>query len=461
MSWLNLFLASLRFGSPQGRAQRAHRTAPGRLSGGRPRSQRPGIEALEDRLCLSIDLLVCSYYDDSVIRYDGMTGAFRGAFVSQGFGGLQGPHGLAIGLDGNVLVDDGVNSTVLRYDQITGAILGNFVQPGSGGLFGAAAIVYGPDGNLYVSSGQTHSIKRYQGTTGLFLGDFVPPDSGGLNRPHGLTFGPDGNLYVNSADDDSVMRYDGSTGQPLPAPGKSGADFVDPHSGGLTSPWGGLTFGVDGNLYVSSWGTNDVLRYDGTTGDFLGEFARAGSGGLSGPHGLSFGPDGNLYVVSQNTNNVLRYDGATGDFLGTFVPAVGHLDGPTALFFWDTGGNSPIGNGGSPSHHFAGSVAHAAGLADAAVLFELAGIFAKPHDGYALGSTALSSDPRPTNPVTPAPAAWTITAGPVPVTIPRGSLSIAVATVKDRLFEVWAADNELLDKQDAISPFALETGTLA
>jgi WD40 repeat protein len=412
------------------------------LSGGRPRTQQPAIEALEDRLCLSIDLLVCSFYDDSVIRYDGTTGAFRGAFVSQRFGGLHGPHGLAIGLDGNVLVDDGVDSSVLRYDQTTGAFLGNFVQPGSGGLFGASAIVYGPDGNLYVSSGETHSIKRYQGTTGVFLGDFVPPDSGGLHRPHGLTFGPDGNLYVNSADDDSVMRYDGSTGQPLPAPGKSGADFVDPHSGGLTSPWGGLTFGVDGNLYVSSWGTNDVLRYDGTTGDFLGEFARAGSGGLSGPHGLSFGPDGNLYVVSQNTNNVLRYDGATGDFVGTFVPDVGHLVGPTALFFWDTGGNSPIGTGGGPSHHVTASAAHAAGLVDARVLVGLGGMTARLHDGNALASAALSSDPQPVNAVTPASAVWTLTADSVTAAIAGMPVSHSrTHAAADTLFGSWATDN--------------------
>src|SRR5262249_39640179 len=95
MSWFTFLLASLRSGSHQGRAARPRRTALARLTGGRRRTQRPAIEALEDRLCLSIDLLVSGYYNDGVMRYNGTTGAFLGAFVIPGYGGLSGPHGLS------------------------------------------------------------------------------------------------------------------------------------------------------------------------------------------------------------------------------------------------------------------------------------------------------------------------------------------------------------------------------
>jgi hypothetical protein len=66
MSWLTFLLASLGSGSHRGRAERAHRTALGRLSGGRRRTQRLALEPLEDRLCLSIDLLVGSRDTGSV-----------------------------------------------------------------------------------------------------------------------------------------------------------------------------------------------------------------------------------------------------------------------------------------------------------------------------------------------------------------------------------------------------------
>ena len=57
------------------------------------------------------------------------------------------------------------------------------------------------------------------------------------------------------------------------------------------------------NLYVSSGSSGQVLRYNGTTGAFMNVFASGG--GLNGLYGLVFGPDGNLYVSSYLTNQVL------------------------------------------------------------------------------------------------------------------------------------------------------------
>ena len=74
----------------------------------------------------------------------------------------------------------------------------------------------------------------------------------------------------------------------------------------------GFTWGNDGRLYVGSGRTDEVLRYDGTTGAFMDVFVAAGSGGLDGPVAVDFGPDGHLYVSSEKTDEVLRYDGATG-----------------------------------------------------------------------------------------------------------------------------------------------------
>ena len=48
----------------------------------------------------------------------------------------------------------------------------------------------------------------------------------------------------------------------------------------------------------------------------------AGNGGLGGAFGLTFGPDGNLYVTAQfftAVPGVLRYNGTTGAFMDVFV----------------------------------------------------------------------------------------------------------------------------------------------
>jgi hypothetical protein len=49
---------------------------------------------------------------------------------------------------------------------------------------------------------------------------------------------------------------------------------------------------------------------------------------------LAFGPDGNLYVVSELTDEVKRYNGTTGAFIDTFVTeGSGGLGEPTFLIF--------------------------------------------------------------------------------------------------------------------------------
>jgi hypothetical protein len=292
-----------------------------RQENGRTRqSWRPGLELLEDRLCLSGNLLVSSFSTNSILASDGTQVSFFRPFASDG--GLASPVGLALGPTGDLFVSGRDGNDILRYDGNNGAFLDTFVSPGSGGLSGPHGLAFGPDGNLYVSSGSNASVLRYDGHSGTFLSTFVSAGSGGLGFPHGLTFGPDGNLYVGDRNTSSVLRYDGTTGVFLGA-------FVAAGSGRLDTTTS-LVFGPDGNLYVDSFNTNSVLRYDGKTGAFLGTFASGG--GLSGPQGLSFGLDGNLYVSSFNTDQVLRYNGATGDFLDVFASG-GGLRRPTYLIF--------------------------------------------------------------------------------------------------------------------------------
>jgi hypothetical protein len=175
---------------------------------------------------------------------------------------------------------------------------------------------------------------------------FITSGSGGLSSPQGITLGPDGNVYIAS-NNGAVLRYNGTTGQFINT-------FVAQGSGGLAfsgnDAW--LAFGPDGNLYVASPATNQVLEYNGSTGAFVEAFVTAGSGGLNNPLGITFGPDGNLYVASEGSNAILRYQGplaaspgtpdpATGQsgatFVAQFVPPVSSGGGPTDLIFGPDG----------------------------------------------------------------------------------------------------------------------------
>ena len=162
-------------------------------------------------------------------------------------------------------------------------------------------------GFTYVSSGNTDQVLRYA-PDGTFLDIFVDSGSGGLDGPKDLTFGPDDNLYIR--DNERILRFNGLTGKFI-------GDFIRHGYDESTLPTG-IVFGPDGNLYVSSGNTDQVLRYapDGT---FLDIFVDSGSGGLDGPKGLAFSSDQNfLYVASFLSNDILRYD-LSGDFIDAII----------------------------------------------------------------------------------------------------------------------------------------------
>ncbi|HBK24590.1 MAG TPA: PEP-CTERM sorting domain-containing protein [Planktothrix sp. UBA10369] len=196
-----------------------------------------------------------------------------------------------------------------------------------------------PDSQSFlITNSDGNNIVRYDGTTGNYLGEFIPAESGGLFAPDTPIIGPDGNgdfvndIYVTSGDKpatsselgaSAVLRYDGITGVFIDEFIGDNANTTIDETGGLLRPYGAV-FGPDGYFYVASFLTDQILRYNGKTGEFLDVFAFGNQqpGGLNGPNGLLFAPDGNLYVTTQGSvavngkadfskglsSQILRYD---------------------------------------------------------------------------------------------------------------------------------------------------------
>ncbi|MDI1479521.1 hypothetical protein [Polyangium sp. y55x31] len=173
------------------------------------------------------------------------------------------------------LVANSRGDDVLQFEQDTGAFSAVFIPKGTGGLFHPDSMTLGPEGDLYISSGDTpenSAILRFDSSTGAFYGEFAK--GGGMHRPYGLAFGPDGMLYVASFLTDQILRYDGKSG-----------DFVDVFKEGDGMPDGlngpnGLLFGPDEKLYVTTQGSvaengaptfpglpSQVLQIDVTSGE--------------------------------------------------------------------------------------------------------------------------------------------------------------------------------------------------
>lgn len=220
-----------------------------------------------------------------------------------------------------LLVGNTRGNNVVRVDRLTGVFVSNFIEAGSGGLTDPDDLTYGPDGHLYVSSGgdTTGQILRYNGKTGAFMGVFA--QGNGMMRPYGTAFGPDGHLYVASFRSDQILKFDGKTG-----------DFISVFASGNGSAAGllngpnDLSFGQDGQLYVTTQGSvadgkggisykfdSQVLRYNSSTG--VGEVFAAPTptpkgGGYVSLLGLTWGPDGLLYT-SDYAGGIRSYDTRT------------------------------------------------------------------------------------------------------------------------------------------------------
>lgn len=202
-------------------------------------------------------------------------------------------------------------NAVYRYDAATAQPLpptGNW--PGlfvgsDAGLHDPHGLALGPNGDVYVGSGSQFSdygygVFRFNKTTGALVRKIGAETA---KFPFGIAFGPDGMLYVNSFKTQTIQRYNPDSGAFL-------GDFAATN-GSATS----IVFGPDGDLYVAN--SYSVERFDGKLGTSMGFFTSGRA--LQGAYSLTFGPDGDLYVLNQSNYDIDRFDGRTGVFKSVLV----------------------------------------------------------------------------------------------------------------------------------------------
>ena len=162
----------------------------------------------ECELGMKMRLLVCSKENDSVLAYDGTTGAFLDVFLGQKAYGLDDPNGIAADSQGNVYVSSVWTDEVLCAAGRVGVLVGKL----NGVLDKPVGIPKRSSMSLLVSNWSDDNVMEFNPQTGALIGVLIPTGSGGLDGPAGLAITGDGNVLVASQDrNDRVLEFDGQT----------------------------------------------------------------------------------------------------------------------------------------------------------------------------------------------------------------------------------------------------------
>ncbi len=265
-----------------------------------------------------------------------------GAITLTGAGSA--PFGTVFDSDGNLWVSDYLGNALLIYtaDQITASgdqtPAASITDDGLGALDGPVGLAFDGDGNLWVGNYEGNTLVQYtaQQVADALAGggpsNPTPPviiSSGILNGPYGHAFDTQGNLWVGNNLGDNVLKFTpgqlAASGSPAPAAVTSATN-----SGSLDAARG-PAFDADGDLWVSSRRTNQLVQYNidqnGNPVPLTTTNITLQNGSTpAAPAGIAFDGAGNLWLTESVADQLLRY--VTADLeIGNPTPAARTIEG--------------------------------------------------------------------------------------------------------------------------------------
>ncbi|NOT33219.1 MAG: hypothetical protein HOP12_03515 [Candidatus Eisenbacteria bacterium] len=230
--------------------------------------------------------------------------------------------------------------------------------------------------DMYVTGDVSNTVRVYTGATGSYLGILTPT----THSPLGIHFGPlNGRVLVGGFN--GMFEFDAATGA-----------FIKSY-GPVAWQWAGV-YAPNGNVFVTSTLSDQLIEYDSVTGGFV----QVKTNIPGGPADMAFGPNGNLYVCQYGGNGVVEVDPTSGAIVSSWsLPGIGRgndvafLNGEilvTAL-----GTNQVFRFDSTPAHNFLGSFS-GTGWGNTH------GIAISPHDGHIYVVDGVSAQVHKFDPLT-------------------------------------------------------------
>jgi hypothetical protein len=241
-----------------------------------------------------------------------------------------------------VMMPDSTNNRIVLFSRVDGSVVNSnyFALPGGTPIH---ALQVGSE--IWVSEQVGDRVARFD-LVGNFLGQIGGGPTGGLDNIRGM--GLVGNtVYVtnagtaNNAPGAAVVMYDTA--------GNAQGNFPTPNA---SSPFGVLDH--LGQLLVSSANANDDVRRYSYSGADLGTFHNSTS--LNFAEQMDHAANGDVLVAGFSSNNVVRLDPSTGNFISSFAAAgargVFQLDNGNIL--WTSSAGAQIFNGTTSTNVYVG-----------------------------------------------------------------------------------------------------------
>ncbi len=284
------------------------------------------------------DLLVSNPATNSILRFDGATGAAKGHFVAPGTGGLSYPQQMVVGADGLLYVADYLANTVKRFSLVDGSFVDDFTPVSD--LLNPRALKFGPGGGLYVLGGSNQrQIRKYSDIDGSYQATVVSTTSSRMSGPKDFIFTPDtsGLIVLNAFHNGSL--FSATTGAFISYflnPTGNQAIMKDPRA---------IQIGSDGKYWVANRGLNCVSRYEPATGAKINDEI-CGSPLSNGPGEFVIDGD-DMFIANGASNNVVHVNmndyNQKSIFVSSSSQSLANADYMIKTFIND----SPIADGGS------------------------------------------------------------------------------------------------------------------
>ena len=228
-------------------------------------------------------LFIASFTNDVVLRVNATDGALLGRIGDETT--LDCPEGIAFSPDGRLFVASFLLPHLSVFDPQSGAYLGRFgslavsreltqpapAMPRAPKLAGAEDLAFDLNGDVHVSAYYSNAVYKFNGTNGAFAYTY---GKGLVHGPVGMACDhATGNIFVASYKDNQVLRFtsDGQFVGVAAGAEKGSADGghsqrrSSKRARTISSP-SGLAFAEDGTLWVASYTTGAVTRFNSSYG---------------------------------------------------------------------------------------------------------------------------------------------------------------------------------------------------